>query len=254
MFDEGNDIKGCVHVCVEIGRLMLANGAETYRVEDTIYRVGRSLNISNINVFVVPTAIIVTAEDENDEEITKLARVTDRNTNLEMITLLNQLSRDLVANPKKPNEIRVELYHIQMDVNEFRPLTTILLSSLATGAFTLLFNGTWADIIPAMILGGLATFIFDYISQITNVSFFAELVSSFIVGLAAVIFVYYGIGIDPDIIIISSVMTLVPGVAITNGLRDLMAGHLLSGVAVLSKALMTAAAIGIGIALVLTLI
>lgn len=254
MHEKGNDITGCVHVCVEIGRLMLSNGAETYRVEDTIYRVGRSFNVSSINVFVVPTAIIVTAEDEDEEEITHLARVTDRNTNLEMIALINQLSRDLTIEPKTPNEVRVLLYRIQMDVNEYKPFTTVLFSAFATGAFTMLFNGTWADVLPAFILGGIATFIYDYISQITNISFFAELVSSFFVGLLAIIFVYYGIGIDPDVIIISSVMSLVPGIAITNGLRDLMAGHLLAGVAVLSKAVMTAAAIGIGIALVLSFV
>lgn len=251
---KGNDIKGCVHVCVEIGRLMLSNGAETYRVEDTIYRVGRSLKVANINVFVVPTAIIVTAEDEHNEEITQLARVTERDTNLEMIARLNQLSRDLSKNNKTPNEIRVLLYRIQLDLNEFKPFLTILLAATATGAFSILYNGTWSDILPSFILGGLATFIFDYISQISNVTFFAELVASFVVGFLAVLSVRLGFGSDPNIIILSSVMSLVPGIAITNGLRDLMAGHLLAGISVLSKALMTAAAIGIGIALVLTLV
>lgn len=55
-------------------------------------------------------------------------------------------------------------------------------------------------------------------------------------------------------IIISGVMTLVPGIAITNGIRDLMAGHLLAGVSTLAKALLTAGAIGVGIAVVLTFI
>jgi uncharacterized membrane protein YjjP (DUF1212 family) len=40
--------------------------------------------------------------------------------------------------------------------------------------------------------------------------------------------------------------------AITNSLRDLMAGHLLAGVSLVAKALLTASAIGIGIAMVLT--
>lgn len=252
--NNGNDIKGCVSVCVEIGRLMLSNGAETYRVEDTVIRVGQSLGVNNISAFVVPTVIIVTAEGEDEEEITQLTRVTDRHTNLEMIATLNQLSRDLSKEPKTPNEVRVMLYRIQMDLNEFKPFINVLLSAVATAAFTFLFDGTWIDIFPAFLLGGLATFINDYVSTITNVSFFAELVASFFVGLLAVILVELGIGQNPDIIILSSVMVLVPGIAITNGLRDLMAGHLLAGVAVLSKAAMTAAAIGIGIVLVLSFV
>lgn len=248
----GNDIKGCVAVCVEIGRLMLVNGAETYRVEDTVYRVGHSLGVKNISTFVVPTAIIVTAEDEDQEEITQLTRVTERHTNLEMIANLNQLSRNLSKEPRTPNEVRVMLYHIQMDTNEYKPFVSILLSAIATTAFTLIFEGSIADMFPAFILGGVATFIYDHVSSITNISFFAELVSAFTVGLLTLLFIQFGIGENTDIIIISSVMVLVPGIAITNGLRDLMAGHLLAGVAVLSKAIMTAAAIGIGIVLVLS--
>ena len=63
-----------------------------------------------------------------------------------------------------------------------------------------------------------------------------------------------GVGHNINIIIIASVMTLVPGKAITNGIRDLMASHLLSGVSVLADALLTASAIGIGIATVLSFI
>lgn len=78
------------------------------------------------------------------------------------------------------------------------------------------------------------------------------MVASFFIGLLALLFTTLGFGDDVNIIIIGSVMSLVPGMAITNSFRDLMAGHLLAGVAVLAKAFLTAGAIGIGIAMVLT--
>jgi uncharacterized membrane protein YjjP (DUF1212 family) len=49
------------------------------------------------------------------------------------------------------------------------------------------------------------------------------------------------------------VMPLVPGVAITNSFRDILAGHLISGTARGTEAIFTAAAIGVGIATVFTL-
>ena len=249
-----NDLKESVSVCVEVGRLMLSNGAETYRVEDTIYRIGTSLGINDVSVFVVPTAIIVTASDQFDDEVTQLARVSDRETNLEMISMINQLSRDLSKNPKSANEVRVMLYRMQLDVNEYKPLTSIFFSAMGTGAFVLLFDGPFISVPIAFVLGGIAQAVFEYVSQITNVSFFAELIAASIVGLLASLAVSLGLGVNRDVIILSSVMTLVPGVAITNGLRDLMAGHLLAGVGGLSKAAMTAAAIGLGIALILSVI
>jgi uncharacterized membrane protein YjjP (DUF1212 family) len=75
-----------------------------------------------------------------------------------------------------------------------------------------------------------------------------------VIGWVAVLLINYGVGNDLDVIIVSGVMTLVPGKAITNGIRDLMASHFISGVSVLSDALLTAAAIGIGITTVLSLI
>jgi uncharacterized membrane protein YjjP (DUF1212 family) len=61
-----------------------------------------------------------------------------------------------------------------------------------------------------------------------------------------------GAGQQVDKIIIGSVMTLVPGLLVTNAVRDLMAGHLVSGLSKGAEALLTAFAIGSGIAVVLS--
>lgn len=62
-----------------------------------------------------------------------------------------------------------------------------------------------------------------------------------------------GIGTDLDKIIIGSVMPLVPGLHITNAVRDLMAGHLVAGLSKGAEAFLTAFAIGSGIAIVLSI-
>lgn len=60
---------------------------------------------------------------------------------------------------------------------------------------------------------------------------------------------HYGLIVHSGDVIIGAVMPLVPGVAITNAFRDLLAGHLLTSVAHGLEALFCAAAIGTGIAL-----
>lgn len=57
-----------------------------------------------------------------------------------------------------------------------------------------------------------------------------------------------------DKIIIGSVMPLVPGLLITNAIRDLIAGHLVSGLAKGVEAILTAMAIGSGVAVVIGLV
>lgn len=239
-------------VCVEAGRVMLENGAETYRVEDTLYRIAKSYNLVYVNVFVVPTAIILTVQGQDGQDHTELLRLIDRQTNLEKVAKVNDFSRDLTQKTFSPEEAKLRLQTIQNEPRNFSTWQRNLAIAVACGFFPILFGGTYGDMIPAFIAGGLGHYLFDVVNRVTNVSFFAEMLASFFIGWCAVLFTSLGLGQDMNIIIISSVMCLVPGMAITNSLRDLMAGHLIAGVAVVAKALLTASAIGIGIAMVLT--
>lgn len=241
-------------VCIEAGQVMLENGAETYRVEDTVYRIAKSYHLIYINVFVVPTALILTVQGEDGLDHTELLRMTDRQTNLEKVSMVNDLSRLLAQRALPPQKVKKKLMNIRKTPRNFSEWQTNLAIAIACGGFPLLFGGSYYDMLPAFIAGGLGHILFQKVNLLTNVSFFAEMVASFFIGMIAVLLTSLDLGDNVDMIIIGSVMSLVPGMAITNSLRDLMAGHLLSGVAVLAKALLTAGAIGIGIAIVLAFI
>jgi uncharacterized membrane protein YjjP (DUF1212 family) len=128
----------------------------------------------------------------------------------------------------------------------------VVAASIASGCFMIMFKGEWNDFIPSMITGGLGYFGFLYFHRYIPVKFFSEFLASFIIGFLALILVKLGVGSQLDKIIIGSVMTLVPGLLVTNAVRDLMAGHLVSGLSKGAEALLTAFAIGSGIAVVLS--
>ncbi len=94
-YDEAEVLDLCIHA----GSVMLANGAETYRVEDTLYRIAASYGLTYINVFVVPTAIILTVQGEKRQDYTELLRTTSGSTNLQKVTAVNDLSREISASP-----------------------------------------------------------------------------------------------------------------------------------------------------------
>ena len=131
-------------------------------------------------------------------------------------------------------------------------MVQVAAASIASGCFMIMFKGVWSDFIPAMLSGGVGYFGFLYFHRYIPVKFFSEFLASFIIGLLSLIFVKIGIGQLLDKIIIGSVMTLVPGLLVTNAVRDLMAGHLVSGLSKGAEALLTAFAIGSGIAVVLS--
>ena len=51
--------KDVLRLATFIGQLMLRNGAETYRVDDTIKRICSSRGFTHINIFMAPNTIIV---------------------------------------------------------------------------------------------------------------------------------------------------------------------------------------------------
>lgn len=239
-------------VCTGIGRLMLENGAETYRVEDTVYRVAVNYGMQGVSVFSVPSALIITVQDQTGNEYTRLNRVTEQRSNLGIVAGANDLSRKIAATEITPNDALDEidrLNRLEPDYNLFSEFLAVILISFN---FAVIFLGSIADAFAAGIAGGIGYMFFLLLVRSINIRFFSEILASMAIGWLAVLLTTIGIGDDVNIIIVASIMTLVPGKAITNGIRDLMASHFISGVSVLSDALLTAAAIGIGITTVLS--
>jgi len=234
-------------VCLLAGKILLQNGGETYRVEDTMTRIAESFGLLHTHSYVTPTVIIFSIDGI---EQTKLVRIMDRSTDLKKVTQVNSISRRISNGEHTVDEALHELKQVEA-ANEFFPtIVQIAAASLASGCFLIMFLGVWSDFIPAMITGGLGFSSMIYVHRLVKLKFFAEFMASFVIGIFAVIFIKLGIGTDLDKIIIGSVMPLVPGLLITNAVRDLMAGHLVSGLSKGAEAFLTAFAIGAGIAIV----
>ena len=75
---------------------------------------------------------------------------------------------------------------------------------------------------------GAAFLTFSFVQKYIQIKFFSEFVASAVVISIAAIFTKLGIAQNQDIITIASVMPLVPGILITNAIRDLLAGELLA--------------------------
>lgn len=231
------------------GRLMMESGAETYRVEDTMKRMARSQNLFDAQGFVTPTGIIFSVGQSRPIGI---IQISNRTTDLEKISLVNNISRKLTSGQLSLEEAYQELQHIASTNWMFPVWLQIVAAAIASGCFLLLFEGMWQDVLAAVIAGGMGYLVVIVFHELTRVKFFAEFFASLVVGIVAFLAVTFGFGEQLDKIIIGSVMPLVPGLLITNAVRDLMAGHFMSGVSKGAEAFLTAFAIGAGVALVLS--
>ncbi|AQU80402.1 threonine/serine exporter family protein [Planococcus kocurii] len=231
------------------GRIMMESGAETYRVEDTMIRMAGSQNMVNSHCFVTPAGIMFSP---SEELATRFVRINNRSTDLERVALVNSVSRKLVAGEFTLQQAYDELMTIDQTNYRFHIWVQTLAASITSACFLILLGGSWIDLPFAFVFGGTGFIIVETILEETRVKIFAEFIGAFIVGILASIAVYTGFATDLDTLIIGSLMPLVPGLLITNAVRDLMAGHFVSGLSKGAEAFLTAFAIGAGIAVVLS--
>lgn len=238
-----------IDICLLAGKIMLQSGAETYRVEDTMTRIAVSFGIAVSHSYVTPTGIIFQA---GGSDAAKLIRIAERTTDLEKVAAVNGISRRLVAGQLTMEEAEAELKGIDESAHAYSVWVQMAAAAVSSGCFAIMFGGSWFDFPPAVISGGLGFAALLLFHRLINVKFFAEFSTSLLIGLFSYICIRLGIGRELDKIIIGSVMPLVPGLLITNAVRDLMAGHLVSGLSRGAEALLTSFAIGAGIAAVFT--
>lgn len=245
------DSKKLMSFSLTVGEVMLKNGAETYRVEDTINRILKTSDYKGIESFVTPTGIFATLEDDDRDHMTFIRRVNNRGINLYRIELANAISRDYCNHTISLDDA----YHaILKAANEpaYSKQSIVASVGLASGLFAIVLGGSVHDAFTTLV-AGLALGLFQVTMQNLGVSkFFIDLIGSFMTSWVALFFIHtIGFGDSLDLIIISSIMPLVPGVAITNAVRDTIHGDLVSGASRILDAFIVAASIaaGVGIAL-----
>ncbi len=248
--EENTEIRKLLLLSTIAGKIMLQNGAETYRVEDTIERICRSrMGIKYVNAFVVPTGIIISL-DYKGELITYLTRISGIQLNLHKINLVNEFSRDFVNSNMSLDEGIKKLKQINKTPN-YTNFTKAMFGGIACGVFAVLFDGALVDFFPtALISIGILSFI-NALSKYKLTFFLNNFLGAAMTTLAAIGLTSIGFGENMDKIIIGSIMCLVPGVAITNAMRDTMSGDFTAGLSRGMEAVFSALAIAFGVGLVL---
>lgn len=250
---KNNDqVKKLMQLAIFSGETLLKNGAEAYRVEDTMERICDSRdNIYNVNSFVTQTGIFLTFE-YNDQSYVNFKRVRNVTINLKKISEVNNFSRKFVCTNISLDEGLRRIDKISK-MKTYSKLDKAIFGAAAGAFFTLMFGGNFRDFIAAYISSFLVISIMNITNEFKLTFFIDNFLGAFLASLFASISVKIGLGVNLDKIIIGSIMYLVPGVAITNAIRDTMSGDSLSGLSKGMEAILLAVAIAFGVWVVLSM-
>ena len=239
-----------LHIAADAGRIILQSGGETYRVEETILRICYAFKVKHADSFVTPTGIMISLTDENGETISLIKRISSRTVNLEKISKVNDLSRELSETSLSLELVEKKLKEIDATPG-YSDKSLITASAFSAGFFTLLFGGTFRDFLVSIFIGVVIKLISLSLNNIRINDFFINSLGGSIAALLALISIKLNLGQNEDKIIIGSIMLLVPGLIITNAIRDTIAGDLVSGISRAIEAIFIAIAIAVGSGIVI---
>lgn len=238
--------KEVMNLAMEMGKILLTSGAETSRVEETMTRFCRGYGYDSLNVFCTPTCIIFGEEISNGQ--TMLARIHSRVTDLGLIIDINDLSYNFKVWRMNFTEAKKWIREKLEASHPYGSLTVSAASGLGSASFSLLLNGTVNDFFAAFATGFFAMYILKKITYFKPSAFWENCIAGFAIGMFGMFFSTVDSACTLEKISVGAVMPFVPGVPFTNGVRDFIAGDLVSGTSRVAEAILFAISIAVGLA------
>jgi len=237
-----NEVLSCA---MDIGENMLISGAEVYRVEDCISRICFAYGAENVDVFTITSSIVLTVEFPEEVRLTQTRRIDSYSTNLERVDLLNQLSRCICREKLSYCEFRNRFSAI-MEKKRYSHLAETAAFALIAASFTIFFGGCLQDAVISAVIGVLLKCTV-YLTGIVNFNrVLSNLIASFVMSLFSFFAVRIGLAASAEMIVIGNIMLLIPGILLTNSIRDMISGDTMAGLLRFAEAIIFALAIAAG--------
>jgi len=228
------------------GRLIMENGGETYRVEETITRMGRAFGLEGVESFAVPSGLFVSYKRTDGTTETAVMRVHKGATNLSRVDAVNAVSRQVEAGALTWEDALTQLEAIERRPSFVTRPLLVAGAAVSSGGFAAMFGGGVADVITAAAAAGLVQAVSQLLERYHMHALVSTLLGSLISSLLPMIFhALTGLG-TVEIIVAGALMPLLPGLAMTNAVQDTMRGDMVSGLSHGISALLTAALVAGG--------
>ena len=242
-----------VRQLLNIGEAMYQSGGEISRIENSLHRLGKAYGALHVNVYAITSSILITVEFAENESVTQNRRITCRGSfDCVKMEKLNQLCRDCAVCPIPVSQLRGQVLYILAEKPGLRKF--YLGQLIAATTFTLFFGGNCADALVAGIAVLVICMMQKWVHPVFSTELFFNVTCSFLTGIVVNLINLVVPGLHVNQILIGDIMVLIPGIPITNSIRYILSGDLISSFEKLMDSLMQAFGIAAGFMLSLLLV
>ena len=244
--DSSKEIIKATNLLLEIASLLMVSGANTIRVNLTINRFADCLNLQS-SCFISHKSIIMTLYDENSTlSCTRVKNIPAQAINFNIISEISKISWDTLSKTWNLDQISEEIENIK-NKKRYSKLFVLVAVSLAGAGFCNIFKGDYLNMAVAFISTFIGLLVFQFTHKQKFNVYMRIFLASFIASLIAGFGVLYNIGTFPQSALATSILFLVPGVALINSFTDLLDNHIINGMVRFTSGLMTVLAIALGL-------
>ena len=244
--DEHEDI---IELALMLGRALLESGGEMQRAEYAVDRLCRAYGAVDTDSYATGTVIVLTAEFENGDRTTRSVRIRKDSIDLRKLEKLNSLSREFCV-------LKPPVAEASRRVREVMDAKTATLwqevAGVALGSFgmTVASMGTPLDGLGAAIAAAAVMLLSYFLSRLMN-KFATTLLSSFLASVLCILLHVAGVGENLPTMLVGEIMILIPGLTLTNAVRDMLCGDVTSGAVKFLQSLMVTLGLAIGLSVAL---
>lgn len=240
-----DEVRDAVDLLLWAGALLLQNGADSALVERTVSALGRGLGVDAIDVLVSADGLVVTTTEAEDFR-TKLRRVPDLAVNMAKVAAVVELTPRVMRGEVTREALRVELGVLDLEPPYPKWLVALGIGA-ASGAFSQLFHGSLRDLFATFVGASAIMALRQALHKRHTNGYLTVLAASLSTGLFLPLLAKLTHG-SSTICISATAVQLIPGVLFVHSGRDIIKGHLVTGIARATKATAIVLAIAVGLA------
>ena len=206
-------------LCLQMGSLLLQNGAESALIESTTRRLGLALKAEQVEVIALANAIIVTTRVADEME-TAVVRARDHNVNMRVVTEVQRIMLEIESAPLSLEDAKARLSSVRAD--RYPEWLTVLAIGFSCACFARLAKADFPGCAVTFVAssGAMATRFKLAARRFSPILTFG--VTAFVATALAGQAMLYKWTESPQIAMASSCLLLVPGVPLINGVSDIV--------------------------------
>jgi uncharacterized membrane protein YjjP (DUF1212 family) len=238
------EIKDFTYFIAEYASCLLGSGVHTSRVVRNSNRIANALGMQ-IRMTTFPNSIILTVSDQaGDNMYTEVVHPQHLPINFVYNAEMSSLSWEAIDNQLSLEAVKLRYNAIKAQPR-INPNLLVLLVGLANASFCRLFGGDLLAVLVVFI-STMVGFYLRLVLQKKGMNHFVVFTTAaFVTSVMASFSIYFDK--TAEVAIATSVLYLIPGVPLINGVIDILEGHTLSGGSRLVQAFLLILCVAIGL-------